>query len=176
MAREYEIEKIEEKPKDFRPEREDDRELADIVYIFYSKEKQGIKFYDHSPYGPVAKLTGFLPEGQFKTEMHAISLVNWNDEVNKENTTELHRVKEGSVKIKTIMVSEEKFMEIADQILKQQNSDRIIIDINEKKIEKKLDYNEIFSLNNNLNFNKEQYNNIDANKNNISGESNSFKK
>jgi len=108
--------------------------------------------------------------------MHAISLVNWNDEVNKENTTELHRVKEGSVKIKTIMVSEEKFMEIADQILKQQNSDRIIIDINEKKIEKKLDYNEIFSLNNNLNFNKEQYNNIDANKNNISGESNSFKK
>lgn len=103
-------------------------ELASIVYIFYSKNEQGIKFYDRTPEGMEAKIIGDLPDGKFKTDKYSISLVNWNDEVNIENTTELYRVRDGSVAVRTIMVSEEKYMEIADSILKQQNNDEIIID------------------------------------------------
>jgi len=109
-------------------ERNLNMELANIVYIFYSKNEQGIKFYDRTPECMEAKIIGNLPEGKFKTDKHSISLVNWNDEVNIENTTELYRVRDGSVAVRTIMVSEEKYMEIADSILKQQNNDEIIID------------------------------------------------
>ena len=115
-------------PENKNIEIEIERELANIVYIFYSKKEQGIKFYDRTPDGMEAKIIGDLPDGKFKTDKHSISLVNWNDEVNIENTTELYRVRDGSVAVRTIMVSEEKYMEIADSILKQQNNDEIIID------------------------------------------------
>lgn len=115
-------------PENKNIEIETERELANIVYIFYSKNEQGIKFYDRTPEGMEAKIIGDLPDGKFKTDKHSISLVNWNDEANIENTTELYRVRDGSVAVRTIMVSEEKYMEIADSILKQQNNDEIIID------------------------------------------------
>ena len=89
-------------PENKNIEIETERELANIVYIFYSKNEQGIKFYDRTPEGMEMKIIGDLPDGKFKTDKHSISLVNWNDEVNIENTTELYRVRDGSVAVRTI--------------------------------------------------------------------------
>ena len=60
--------------------------LADRIYIFCSEYEKGIEFYDQSPYGAVAELTGSLPEGQFWSSGE--NEVSWDNSVNGERTEE----------------------------------------------------------------------------------------
>lgn len=54
--------------------------LANVVYVFCPSYEKGVMFYDQSPSGAVAKLTGSLPEGAFHSSGEKI--VEWNDEIN----------------------------------------------------------------------------------------------
>jgi len=107
-------------------ERKRDMELADIIYIFYSKDQPGIKFYDRSPIGSVAKLTGSLPEGVFLTDIYSISEAIWDEKVNAES--HLEKVINGFSKVRTIMVTKKIFTEISQKILNAENPLSIKID------------------------------------------------
>ncbi len=106
---------------------EDDRELADIIYIFVSPDKPGIKFYSHSP-------KSALHFGTFETDRASISKVKWDDKVNTQDGAALFRVRDGSVTVKTYIVSIEQMESILDSIIKQKNNDKIIINVVEDKL------------------------------------------
>lgn len=112
-------------------------EFADEIYIFVSPDKPGIKFYDKSPYGAVAKFSGSLPEDKFQTSIHSISQVEWDKEVNIPNKSQLIRCIDGSsYTVTTIMVSSEKMKEILQTISESEDKTRIIIDVMENKLDK----------------------------------------
>lgn len=102
-------------------------ELADIIYIFYSKDKPGIKFYDRSAYQEVEP--GYIYAGKFETDRPSISLAKWDDEENKENFVERKITRRGEVIIKTFMVSPEQYLEITNSIVQQKEKDKIMIEI-----------------------------------------------
>lgn len=123
-----------------------DRELADVVYIFTSPDKPGIKFYDRTPYGAEAKMTGILPKGKFITDPNSISIEEWDETINKENRSVLVRGYNGGYKVTTIMVSEEQFDKIIKGIVSQIEKERVVIDTREKQLENKSDYKELLEL------------------------------
>ncbi len=106
---------------------EDDKELADIIYIFVSPDKPGIKFYSRSP-------KSALHFGTFETDKKSISKAKWDDNVNAQEGATLFRVREGRVAVKTYIVSVEQMAKIVDSIVKQKDSDKIIINIAEDKL------------------------------------------
>jgi hypothetical protein len=127
MDMDMELRKEEEEKEDGSNE----KELANVVYIFASKDMLGIKFYDKSPYGAVAKLAGSLPYGKYKTDIHSISKVSWDDEINEPNESHLIKTKNGSYKATTIMVSLEQFYMILYSIEKAKDKNDITINIYE---------------------------------------------
>lgn len=148
-------------------------DITDVIYIFTSTDKPGIKFYDRTPRRMETELTGTLPEGKYLTDMDSISVATWDEETNKANTTILCKVKDGTLNIKTIMVSEEQFIDIVNEIMKQKDNKVIVIDTRNKKIENnidtiinnfdnKTDYKEF--ANENLNIINNIYDNFDDNK------------
>ena len=62
-------------PENEPTEREIDREkeLADVVCVFTTPDKPGIRFYDRTPSGAEAQMTGVLPDGKFITDMDSIN-------------------------------------------------------------------------------------------------------
>lgn len=127
---------------------EDDKELADIIYIFVSPDKPGIKFYSRSP-------RSALNFGIFETRISSISSAEWDSKVNDQDKVSLLKTREGSVAIKTYIVSVEQMNKIIDSIDRQIGNDRIIINVVEDRLELKrtttnLDtYNAYSSTNNN---------------------------
>lgn len=153
-----------------------ERELADVVYIFTTPDKPGIKFYDRTPKGAVAQMTGILPEGKYITDIHSMSKVSWDESLNKENTTNKVMTRDGEVVVKTIMVTVEQLNDILDEIIRQKDGERIVVDTRKKKIENEVNYDNLVQLKNNLISNLPEYNNIDPNKNNFGDDSSSFSK
>ena len=112
-------------------EMEKDRELADIVCVFTSPEQPGIMFYDRSPEpgSPESKFAGSLEEGKYITDRASISRAQWDEEMHVANGDRSVRFREGTAKVTTIIVTEEKMKDILDGISKSEDSSRIIIDI-----------------------------------------------
>ena len=93
------------------------KQLADEIHFFCPTIDKGLCFYNQSPSGIVAKLTGTLPERTFLSSGH--KLIEWNEEYNgkKESSypinnelsliTSIKKVRDGesSHKIITIIVS-----------------------------------------------------------------------
>ena len=112
------------------------RELANVVYIFTSPGMPGIKFYDRSREGAVAKFSGTLPNGKFQTDIYSISSVVWDEKINKPNQSQLIRVREGSYNVTTIIVPPEQLIRILQTIKESKDKQRIIIDVTYDKNEK----------------------------------------
>jgi len=113
-----------------------EKELANEVYIFTSPGMPGIKFYDRSPDGAVAKFAGTLPKGTYQTDIYSISQVAWDREINRPNKSQLVTAKDGSYTATTIIVSPEQLMRILQQIENSQDKSCIKIDVVENKYSK----------------------------------------
>lgn len=96
-------------------DREVEMELANEVYIFYDKNKPGIRFFIRNPEEgtPEGKFAGLPPEGVYYTE--DIHEAQWDDGINVPGETIPVRYKNGSNKVTTIMVSEEEMKGIVEQ-------------------------------------------------------------
>jgi len=114
--------------RDFEMEKES--ELADIVCIFTSPEQPGIMFYDRSPEpgSPEARFAGSLEEGKYITDRASISRTEWNEEMHVANGDRSVSFREGTAKVTTIIVTEEKMKDILDGISKSADPSRIVID------------------------------------------------
>ena len=104
-----------------------DKGTANIIYIFVSPDKPGIKFYSHSP-------NSALHFGTFETDISSISTVDWDSKVNSQGGASLFRVNQGTVTVKTYIVSVEQMLEIMYSIIKQKDNDKIIINVVEDKL------------------------------------------
>lgn len=115
-------------------------QLADEIYIFPIGSTSGIKFYDRTPDKVVQELTGTIPEGVFHTDEHSIADAEWDDRVNQPNQTIMVKYVDGSNRVTTYIVTEEKYREILETIgTPEKRSDGIIvIDTREKEIKKGL--------------------------------------
>lgn len=164
------------KPLEVEDELEREKELADIVYIFISPDKPGIRFYDRTPSAAETKITGNIPEGKFITDTHSISVVSWDSTLNSPNTSNKIMTRRGEVVIKTIMVTEKQFNLIASEILRPRKDERIVIDTIERKMENEINKENLKELREQLLFGFEQFNNIDSNTNNLSSGPGNFVK
>ena len=115
--------------KEFEERETTDKELADVIYIFTSKNKPGIRFYDRTPTGAVAKMIGTAPSGKFITDIYSIEQAKWDDSINKENTVIRTRTRYGSVVVKTFMIAEEQFYRILENIIEYEDKDYVVIDL-----------------------------------------------
>jgi len=109
---------------------EREKELADIVCIFTSPEKPGIMFYDRTPEpgSPVAKFVGSVREGKYITDLTSISVVEWDNDMNDKSGNRSVMFREGSVNVRTIIVSEEQMNSILGDISRCDDPNRIVID------------------------------------------------
>lgn len=115
------------KEPEFALERE--MELADIVCIFTSPEQPGIMFYDRTPEpSPEARFAVNLEEGKYITDRASISRTEWNEKIHIANGDRSVRFREGTAKVTTIIVTEEKMKDILDGISKSEDPSRIVID------------------------------------------------
>jgi len=112
------------------------KELANEIYIFTSPGMPGIKFYDRSPDGAVAKFAGSLPKGTYQTDIYSISQVSWDREINRPNKSQLVTAKDGSYTATTIIVSPEQLMRILHTIENSEDKSCIKIDVVENKYAK----------------------------------------
>ena len=117
-----------------------EKELANVVYIFTSPELPGIKFYDRSPEGAVAKFAGTFPKGVFQTDIHSISRVSWDENINKPNNSQLIKVREGSYTATTIIVSHEQLIKILQTVEESKDKEHIRIDVIENKYQKDVNF------------------------------------
>lgn len=163
--------------RDFEMEKE--RELADIVCIFTSPVQPGIMFYDRSPEpgSPEARFVGSLEEGKYITDRASISRAQWNEEMHVANGVRKVRFREGSAKVTTIIVTEEKMKDILDRISKSEDPSRIVIDtgrvmtnlytkqmINNNKIDaSEINYDNFKKMHDKVMMSMEQYNRFDSN-------------
>ncbi len=115
-----------------------DKELANEICIFISKDMPGIKFYDRTPSEEEQEFSGEFPEGVFQTDRYSISKVEWDEEMNEPNATRLIHYRDVSNTVRTYMVSAEKFQEILGAIssVKNTGNEYIIIDTREPEKEK----------------------------------------
>ena len=104
------------------------RKNAPEIYVFCPITEEGFMFYDMSPSGPVAELTGFLPEGKF-WYLHD-EMVQWDEKINgKKNNDVLVsddtplivdsryiRYVDSTSRVYTIMVSPEVFLDLLHQL------------------------------------------------------------
>ena len=95
----------------------------DIVYIFEPSKRLGIKFTSKSP-------KSALRIGVFETTLGSISTAEWDDAINSKEGPTLMRLRDGEITVMTYIVSEENFLRIIHDIIKQKENDRIIIDVN----------------------------------------------
>ena len=72
--------------------------------------------------------TILIKEGKYITDRTSISVAEWDEEMHVENGDRIVRYINGSVKVTTIIVPEEKMMEIIDGITKSEDPGRIVID------------------------------------------------
>lgn len=134
-----------------------EKELADIIYVFSGKDDLGIKFYDRTPSVAEAEMTGIVPKGKYITDFSSMSRAKWDDSINNPLEEQTVMTRQGEVRIKTIMVSKQKLIEILDVLLSsKKDGNRVVIDTRENQI-----------------LNEENYNNVDMNKEDIIS---SFKK
>jgi hypothetical protein len=126
-------------------ERKKERALADIVCIFFSPTQPGIMFYDRTPHpaSPESRLAGSFPEGWYLTDLTSISTTKWDKKIHVSNGEKKVRVKDGTVKITTIIVSPEEMKTIVNGIIKSTNPDCIIIKINPSIIRKIINGNSL---------------------------------
>ncbi len=112
-------------------------EYADEIYIFVSEDMKGLKFIDRSPSEAEQKFAGQLPDGVFHSDMHSMSQVEWDKDVNEPNGTKLIHYRDGSNNARTYMVSAEKFQEILETIMMAQKDGKgeFIIDTRDRQIE-----------------------------------------
>lgn len=145
-------------------------ELANEVYIFTSPGMPGIKFYDRSPEGVVAKFAGTLPKGTYQTDIYSISQVSWDRNINKPNKSQLIKVREGSYTVTTIIVSPEQLTKILQTIEDSKDKEHIIIDVIENKYKKDItsDLSELEQMKKEL---TAQINNQNLNSNDYTNES-----
>ena len=107
-------------PNDKRREIDiEDGAMADEIYIFTNPNEPGIKFVDASPAGVIAKLVGANRPLVYTTDVGTIDIVGWDDSINIPNRATRVRYINGSVTIRTIMVSEETLRAILKDIDKQ---------------------------------------------------------
>ena len=110
-------------------EKEFDSELVDIIYIFTSPNEPGLKFYNRSS-------TGF-EMGIFKTDKNSIFMATWDNKVNSPMETSIYKVREGSIRVKTFIVSTRRMKMILDSINSQLKNERIMLNIkSEDNLEK----------------------------------------
>lgn len=107
-------------------------DYADIVYIFTDPKKPGIAFYDRTPSRKEEKEAKGIKEGQYLTELEDISRVSWDEKTNIPNGERTFMYVDGEVKVKTIMVSEERMKMILDKLLKCEPHSMVIIDTSEQ--------------------------------------------
>jgi len=162
----------ENKPAEREINRE--KELADVVYVFAAPDKPGIRFYDRTPSGAEAQMTGVLPDGKFITDIDSISKAEWDEALNQANTVTKVMTRHGEVVVKTIMVSEEQLDKILSEILRQKEDKRVVIDTVNRELENRVDYQELLQLKNNLISGMPQYDNVDPNKNDLTDGTGSF--
>jgi len=105
-------------------------ELANEIYIFTSPNRDGIKFYDRSPEGAVAKFAGSLPEGKYLTDRASVSIVKWDNDVNGYNETKKLKYMDGECSATTWIVSNEEMLRILDSIVNAEEPERITIGVN----------------------------------------------
>lgn len=112
-------------------------EYADEIYIFVSEDMKGLKFIDRSPSEAEQKFAGQLPDGVFHSDMHSMSQVEWDEEVNEPNGTKLIHYRDGSNNARTYMVSAEKFQEILETIMMAQKDGKgeFVIDTRDREKE-----------------------------------------
>ena len=105
------------------------KEFADVIYIFCPEVEKGIKFYDQTPRGAVAELTGSLPTNVFWSSGE--EYVRWDKRVNGEQNPSLKPTDEESLIVHsheelaagakpyhayTIVVTKKTFLDILLQI------------------------------------------------------------
>ncbi len=151
-----------------------EKELADVVYVFTAPDKPGIRFYDRTPSGAEAQMTGVLPDGKFITDMDSISKAEWDEALNKANTVSRVMTRNGEVVVKTIMVSEEQLDKIMSEIIRQKEGKRVVIDTVDRRLENRIDYEQLVQLKNNLISGTQQFDNVDPNKNDLTDGTGSF--
>ena len=114
----------------------DNRELADVIYIFCDKKEIGIKLVDLTPDG-LFQLIGGYPIGEIIVNPTTFEAVKWNDEINfpnqvaKQQYRSLSGVK--TQRVTTIMVSEQKMVEILQKIDKGIDLPQLKIEIGKNK-------------------------------------------
>ena len=88
--------------------------LANVVYVFYSENEPGIKFYDRTPDESVQELIGKLPSNVFLTDVYSVEIdVVWDGKVNSPNESKVVLYSNGEpYVITTRMVTQRQFMEI----------------------------------------------------------------
>ena len=107
-------------------------DYADIVYIFTDPKKPGIVFYDRTPRRQEEKDAKGIKKGQYLTELEDISAAVWDEKTNIPNGERTFLYVDGDVKVKTIMVSEERMEKILDKLSKCEPHSMVIIDTSEQ--------------------------------------------
>ena len=104
-------------------------QLLDEVYIFYDKDKKGIRFFDKTP-----KKVAQVHPGKYQTDIPSIAEVKWNEKVNKQNSIQKVLYTNGEHTVTTIMLSPVEYFEIMDTIIKAEENgeQQILIDLEEK--------------------------------------------
>ena len=111
----------------------DDRlelEISDEVYVFYDKTKPGIKFYKKNPEEGSLEgdLIGVPPEGVYYTK--EIEMAEWDDEINipgeRVSIVPVRYVNGSCGKVTTIMVTEQEFIDIFEDIRRQEQERKSI--------------------------------------------------
>ena len=116
-----------------------DPDLANIIYIFCDKKEIGIKLVDLTPDNLLQIINGH-PVGTITVRPTTFEAVTWNDEINfpnqavNQNYKDLSGVK--AQRVTTIMVSEQKMVEILQKIDKGIDLPQLKIEIGKNK-----DYN-----------------------------------
>ena len=80
----------------------------------------------------------------------------------------------GEVVVKTIMVSEERLDKIMSEIIRQKEGKRVVIDTVDRRLENRIDYEQLVQLKNNLISGTQQFDNADPNKNDLTDGTGSF--
>ena len=107
--------------------------LANVIYLFISPDKPGIKFYDRSPDKLEGELTGSLSRESYITDITSISFVDWNPEENKPNLSEQVKINSGDTyTVTTIMVTESEMLRILQDISDSIDKDHIVINVKGK--------------------------------------------
>ena len=116
-------------------EREHEKVLADVIYLFLEEGGKGIRLYDRTDEVDKSDSKKDLNDGEFIVDT-AFDEVEWDKEINGPKTPLLVRYREGSRKETTYIVSEEKLQEVLSTIEKAREEEKnyCTIDTNERII------------------------------------------